>query len=63
LGKQTDYIQEAHQKNVKVKLYNTIRELTYKTHEIFAMRRLGFEIFNDGDGGGHSWLQEHLRDH
>ena len=63
LGKQTDYIQEAHQKNVKVKLYNTIRELTYKTHEIFAMRSLGFEIFNDGEGGGHSWLQEHLRDH
>jgi hypothetical protein len=62
LDKQTAYIQEAHQKNVKVKLYNTIRELTYKTHEIFAMRSLGFEIFNDGVGGGHSWLQEHLKD-
>jgi hypothetical protein len=24
------------------------------------MRSLGHEIFNDGEGGGHGWLQEHL---
>jgi hypothetical protein len=60
---QKAYIDEAHSKGVKVKLYNTIRELTYKAHELFAMRSLGFEIFNDGQGGGHSWLQEHLRNH
>ncbi|NND70142.1 MAG: hypothetical protein HKN43_01045, partial [Rhodothermales bacterium] len=63
LDKQSAYIREAHRKSVKVKLYNTIRELTYKSHELFAMRSLGDEIFNDGEGGGHSWLQEHLRDH
>ena len=61
LEKQSAYIQEAHDKGVKVKLYNTIRELTYKSHELLPMRSLGTEIFNGGDGGGHSWLQEHLR--
>ncbi len=62
LDAQTAYITEAHQKGVKVKLYNTIRELTYKAHELFALRSLGDEVFNDGEGGGHSWLQEHLED-
>lgn len=62
LDLQSAYIDEAHEKNIKVKLYNTIRELTYKSHELFALRSLGDEILNDGDGGGHSWLQEHLHD-
>ena len=61
LKQQKTYIQKAHKKGIKVKLYNTIRELSYKAHELFAMRSLGNEIFNDGKGGGHSWLQEHLR--
>ncbi len=60
LEQQKAYIDEAHRKGVKVKLYNTIRELTYKAHELHAMRSLGTEIFNDGEGGGHGWLQEHL---
>jgi hypothetical protein len=63
LDAQAAYIDEAHAKGVKVKLYDTIRELTYKAYELFALRSLGDEIFNDGDGGGHSWLQEHLGDH
>jgi len=62
LEAQAAYIDEAHEKGIKVKLYNTIRELTYKAHELFAMRSLGDEILNDGDGGGHSWMQEHLED-
>jgi hypothetical protein len=57
---QAAYIDEAHEKGIKVKLYNTIRELTYKAHELFPMRSLGHEILNDGQGGGHSWMQEHL---
>jgi len=60
LDAQSAYIQEAHQKGIKVKLYNTIRELTYRAHELFALRSLGYEILNDGEGGGHSWMQEHL---
>ena len=61
INKQKEYIDEAHSKGIKVKLYNTIRELTYKTYEMFALRSFGTEIFNDGNGGGHSWLQEHLK--
>lgn len=60
LEKQKAYINEAHSKGVKVKLYYTIRELTYRAHELFALRSLGHEILNDGEGGGHGWLQEHL---
>lgn len=56
------YIDEAHAKGIKVKLYYTIRELTYKAYELFALRSLGDEIFNDGEDGGHPWLQEHIRD-
>jgi Glycoside hydrolase 123, N-terminal domain len=62
LDKQTAYIEEAHRKGVKFKIYDTVRELTYKAHELFALRSLGDEIFNDGEGGGHPWLQEHLKD-
>jgi hypothetical protein len=62
LDQQEAYIEQAHARGLKVKLYYTIRELTYKAHELFALRSLGDEILNDGDGGGHSWLQEHLRD-
>jgi len=61
IKKQKKYIDEAHSKGIKVKLYNTIRELSYKTYELYALRSLGTEIFNDGKGGGHSWLQEHLK--
>ncbi len=60
LDLQTAYIEEAHTKGIKVKLYDTIRELTYRAHELFALRSLGDEILNDGEGGGHSWMQEHL---
>jgi hypothetical protein len=60
LEQQAAYIDEAHEKGIKVKLYNTIRELTYRAHELFPMRSFGYEILNDGEGGGHSWVQEHL---
>jgi hypothetical protein len=62
LDRQASYIDEAHAKGIKVKLYNTIRELTYRAHELFALRSLGDEILNDGEGGGHSWMQEHLEE-
>lgn len=63
LKEQKTYIDEAHSKGIRVKLYNTIRELSYKCYELFALRSLGDEILNDGEGGGHSWLQEHLGSH
>lgn len=54
------YIDEAHSKGLKVKIYNTIRELSNRAYETQPMRSLGTEIYSPGDGGGFSWLQEHL---
>ncbi len=56
------YIDSAHSKGLKVKIYNTIRELSNKAYEIHALRSLNHEIFSGGKGGGFSWLQEHLGD-
>lgn len=53
------YIDGAHAKNMKVKIYNTVRELSNSCTEIFALRSLNGEIFSKGQGGGYSWLQEH----
>lgn len=58
--KMKKYIDEAHQKGLKVKIYNTVRELSNRAYELPALRSLGHEIFSPGKGGGFSWLQEHL---
>ncbi len=54
------YIDGAHALDMKVKIYNTVRELSNSCVELFALRSLGGEIFSQGKGGGYSWLQEHL---
>ena len=54
------YIDGAHARDMKVKIYNTVRELSNSYVEMFALRSLGNEIFSEGPGGGFSWLQEHL---
>ncbi|NOR16019.1 MAG: hypothetical protein GQ544_09955, partial [Candidatus Aminicenantes bacterium] len=54
------YIDLAHKKDMMVKIYYTVRELSNKAPEMFALRSLGDEIFFPGKGGGFSWLQEHL---
>ncbi|MBM3311224.1 MAG: hypothetical protein FJY80_06930, partial [Candidatus Aminicenantes bacterium] len=54
------YVDEAHRRGLRVKIYNTIRELSNRAPELFALRSLGSEIFSSGPGGGWSWLQEHL---
>jgi len=58
--KMKKYIDEAHSKGLKVKIYNTVRELSDRAYETFAMRSLGHEIYSPGKGGGFSWLQEHV---
>ena len=55
------YIDEAHNKGLKVKIYNTVRELSNRAYETFPMRSLGHEIYSPGKGGGFSWLQEHVK--
>jgi len=53
------YIDDAHRRGFKVKIYNTIRELSNHAPEIFALRSLAPRSF-PRPGGGYSWLQEHL---
>lgn len=70
------YVADANSRGVEVKLYYTIRELSIRTAEVFALRSLGDEIFRTGEGfrladrfalpttlggvTGESWLCEHL---
>ncbi|RZK59778.1 MAG: hypothetical protein EOO91_03940, partial [Pedobacter sp.] len=61
-AKMKKYIDEAHAKGLKVKIYNTVRELSNRAYETFPMRSLGHEIYSTGKGGGFSWLQEHVKD-
>ncbi|MEM9424775.1 MAG: glycoside hydrolase domain-containing protein, partial [Spirochaetota bacterium] len=60
------FVSEAHRLGLKVCVYYTVRELSNHAPELFALRSLrsesGSEIFSDGPGGGHSWLQEHFGD-
>ncbi len=55
-----EYVDAAHEKNMKVKIYYTVRELSNRCPELFALRSLDDEILASGPGGGYSWLQEHL---
>lgn len=64
------FIEDAHQKQVDVRLYYTTRELTVKIPELWALRSLGDEIIHDGPGkdartlihrnGPHEWLTKNL---
>lgn len=54
------YIDSAHQKGLKVKIYNTIREVSNRLYELYPIKNLDHEIFSSGKGQGYSWLQEHL---
>ena len=56
------YADQVHRLGMKLRLYYTVRELTNHAPEIYALKSLGDEIFTDGPGGGHSWLQEHFRE-
>lgn len=54
------YIDDAHRRGLRVKIYDTVRELSNRAAELFALTSLGAEILIGGPGGGYSWLQEHL---
>jgi hypothetical protein len=50
----------AHQRDMRVKFYYTVRELSNWAPELFAIRSMGDSILPHGKGGGHPWLEEHL---
>jgi hypothetical protein len=54
------YIDAAHQRGMKVKIYDTIREVSDRAPELPMLESLGHEVISGGKGGGFSWLQEHL---
>ncbi|NII73803.1 hypothetical protein FHW84_002376 [Dyella sp. SG562] len=54
------YIDAAHQRGMRVKIYDTIRELSDRAPELPMLESLGHEVISAGKGGGFSWLQEHL---
>lgn len=54
------YIDSAHHLGLKVKIYNTVREVSNSAYELAPLRSLGNEVFSKGKGGGYAWLQEHL---
>ncbi len=54
------YVDAAHARGMKVKIYYTVREITNRAPELFTLRSLGHEVFSGGPGGGWSWLQEHV---
>ncbi|MFJ4170210.1 glycoside hydrolase domain-containing protein [Paenarthrobacter sp. NPDC089714] len=56
------YIAECHKHGLKAKVYNTVRELTFHSPELLPMLHLDHEVFSDGPGKGHIWLQEHAGD-
>lgn len=54
------YADSVHAAGMRFKIYYTVRELTNRAPEFWALRSLGDEVFASGPGGGHSWLQEHV---
>ncbi|HEY2624048.1 MAG TPA: glycoside hydrolase domain-containing protein, partial [Dyella sp.] len=54
------YIDAAHQRDMRVKIYYTVRELSDRAPELPVLKSLGHEVISAGKGGGFSWLQEHL---
>jgi hypothetical protein len=54
------YLHEAHEAGLAVKLYYTVRELSTRAPELFALLSLRDEVFAGGPGGGCSWLREHV---
>jgi hypothetical protein len=56
------YADSLHTAGMRLKIYYTVRELTNRAPEFWALRTLGTEVLSAGPGGGHSWLQEHVVD-
>ncbi|MDR3690205.1 MAG: DUF6067 family protein, partial [Fimbriimonas sp.] len=60
VAKMKAFVDEQHAAKRKVKIYDTIRELSNYTAEVWPLLALDGEVFVKGDGGGFSWLQEHV---
>lgn len=54
------YVDAAHARGMRVKIYDTVRELSDHAPEMPALESLGHEVLSSGKGGGYAWLQEHM---
>lgn len=73
-GAMKAYVDAAHRRGMRVKIYDTIRELTDRAPELPMLESLVgcpvgsgtppeggcHEVISAGKGGGYAWLQEHL---
>lgn len=67
----SQFVEDAHAKGIRTKVYYTTRELTVNTPEIWAMRSLNGEVIFSGPGkdaktvinpkGPHSWLIDNFK--
>lgn len=56
------YVDELHAAGLRHKLYYTVRELTTRAPELWALLSLGDEVLAPGPGGGCAWSREHVGD-
>lgn len=60
VGGMRRFVDAQHAAGRKVKIYDTIRELSNYTAELWPLLALDGEVFQKGGGGGFAWLQEHV---
>jgi hypothetical protein len=61
-AKMKAYVDSAHARQMRVKIYYTVREISNHAPELFMLKSLGDEVLASGPGGGGAWLQEHVAD-
>ncbi|MFI6386868.1 glycoside hydrolase domain-containing protein [Nonomuraea sp. NPDC050540] len=57
-----EYVDELHAAGLRGKVYYTVRELTTRAPELWALLSLGDEVLAAGPGGGGAWSREHVGD-
>ncbi|WP_327091510.1 DUF6067 family protein [Nonomuraea sp. NBC_01738] len=56
------YVDDLHAAGLRSKIYYTIRELTTRAPELWALLSLRDEVLAPGPGGGGAWSREHVGD-
>ncbi|WP_214324275.1 glycoside hydrolase domain-containing protein [Nonomuraea sediminis] len=55
-----EYVGSLHEHGLRGKLYYTVREISTRAPELWALLGLGEEVLAEGPGGGCSWSREHV---
>lgn len=56
------YVDDLHAAGLRSKIYYTVRELSTRAPELWALLSLGDEVLATGPGGGCAWSREHVGD-